>query len=108
MAEEGIQILEVELGSAANWLEIDFISGVFDNEGLMALLNALEHIEGTINLRGRTTPIVNPHRVFEFDEEARIDPCSRGELPTDDEATRGIVQRNRNFIPWLEPDPIYG
>lgn len=138
MAEGEIQVLEFELGSETYCVGIDNVAEVVDTVELTPLPNEPDHVEGVMDLRGRTTSIIDPGRVLDLDGEGirhrvivfdptetdggnalgwlvdeveqvgSIDPKAADDAPNEDEVIRGIVHRNDDFIIWVDPEPING
>ncbi|MFB6091554.1 MAG: chemotaxis protein CheW [Haloquadratum sp.] len=73
---EQIQVLEFELGGETYCVDIDYISEIVDRGSLTKVPNAPEFVEGVMDLRGRTTSIVNPKTLLnvedDLDEAERI------------------------------------
>jgi purine-binding chemotaxis protein CheW len=66
-AQTDAQVLEFELGKETYCVDIDFVAEIVDTAELTPIPNAPEYVEGVMDLRGRTTSIVNPKRVFDID-----------------------------------------
>jgi purine-binding chemotaxis protein CheW len=58
------QVLEFELGEETYCVSIDYVTEIVDVGDLTKVPNAPRHVEGVMDLRGRTTSIVNPKSVF--------------------------------------------
>jgi len=70
-----MQVLEFELGGETYCVDIDYVSEIVDRGSLTSVPNAPEFVEGVMDLRGRTTSIVNPKtllNVGETGEASRI------------------------------------
>ena len=133
MAEKS-QVLEFRLGSAAYCIDIDYIEEVveFEKDRLTELPNTDPHIEGVLDLRGDTTTIVDPTKLFgvqtenganraivlETDNENdkvagwQIDEVKEGwtgsdeevEQPVDQEKmVKGVINHGDEFVIWVEP-----
>lgn len=63
-AEQTVQVLEFTLGEETYCLEIDSIDEIVDAGALTPIPNSAAHVEGVMDLRGRTTTIINPNTVF--------------------------------------------
>jgi len=63
------QVLEFELGAETYCVSIDYVTEIVDVGDLTKVPNAPDHVEGVMDLRGRTTSIVDPKSVFGIDEE---------------------------------------
>ncbi|MFB6131731.1 MAG: chemotaxis protein CheW [Salinigranum sp.] len=61
-ADEGgeVQVLEFKLGTETYCVDIDYVSEIVDRGSLTAVPNAPHYVDGVMDLRGRTTSIVNP------------------------------------------------
>lgn len=66
------QVLEFELGEETYCVSIDYVTEIVDTGKLTTVPSSPPHIEGVMDLRGRTTSIVDPKVVFgiDTDEEA--------------------------------------
>ncbi|MFC7075292.1 chemotaxis protein CheW [Haloarcula halophila] len=62
------QVLEFKLGDETYCVSIDYVTEIVDIGELTKVPNAPPHVEGVMDLRGRTTSIVNPKAVFGIDE----------------------------------------
>ena len=71
MTETNGQVLEFELGDETYCVSIDYVTEIVDVGELTKVPNSPDHVEGVMDLRGRTTSIVNPKVVFDIDEEGR-------------------------------------
>ncbi|WP_253739202.1 chemotaxis protein CheW [Halohasta salina] len=58
------QVLEFGLDDEMYCLDIDVIDEIVDANDLTPIPNSAPHVEGVMDLRGRTTTIVNPNTVF--------------------------------------------
>lgn len=76
MATTNGQVLEFKLGEETYCVSIDYVTEIVDIGDLTTVPNAPPHIEGVMDLRGRTTSIVDPKVVFnltgESDDARRI------------------------------------
>ena len=68
MATNG-QVLEFKLGEEMYCVSIDCVTEIVDVGELTSVPDSPPHIEGVMDLRGRTTPIVNPKTVFDIDAD---------------------------------------
>lgn len=88
-----VQVLEFQLGDETYCVDIEYVAEIVDMGDLTVIPNSPRHIEGVMDLRGRTTSIVDPKTVLNVtgeDERRRIivfDPEEMG----DGEATGWIV-----------------
>lgn len=71
MTETNGQVLEFELGDETYCVSIDHVTEIVDVGELTKVPNSPDHVEGVMDLRGRTTSIVNPKAVFDIDGEDR-------------------------------------
>ncbi|MFB6195019.1 MAG: chemotaxis protein CheW [Haloplanus sp.] len=70
-----VQLLEFELGSETYCVDIQHIAEIVDVNDLTVIPNSADHVEGVMDLRGKTTTIINPKEVFGIDgdgEQKRI------------------------------------
>jgi len=68
MTETNGQALEFELGEETYCVSIDYVTEIVDVGELTKVPNSPDHVEGVMDLRGRTTSIVNPRVVFDIDD----------------------------------------
>lgn len=64
---ETTQVLKFALGEEDYCVDIDCVSEIVDGEGMTAIPESDPHVEGVMDLRGRTTTIVNPCAVLDTD-----------------------------------------
>ena len=82
------QVLEFGLGEETYCLNIDVIDEIVDAGQLTRIPNSPPHVEGVMDLRGRTTSIINPKTVFNIDEDGErnriivFDPDAIGDQGT--------------------------
>lgn len=69
MASATEQVLEFRIGGERYCVSIDYVTEIVDVGDLTSVPNSPDHIEGVMDLRGRTTSIVDPKVVFEIDAE---------------------------------------
>ena len=67
--EEPVQVLEFKLGVGTYCVEIDSIDEIVDAGELTPIPNSEPHVEGVMDLRGRTTTIINPNTLFNNGED---------------------------------------
>jgi purine-binding chemotaxis protein CheW len=65
-----IQVLEFKLGSETYCVDIDYVSEIVDKGSLTTVPNAPHYVDGVMDLRGRTTSIVNPKSLLNIREES--------------------------------------
>ena len=58
------QVLEFELGDETYCLDITYVAEIVDKGQLTRVPNTPDYVEGVIDLRGRTTSIVDPKTVL--------------------------------------------
>lgn len=63
------QVLEFILGEETYCVSIDYVTEIVDINELTAVPNSPPHVKGVMNLRGKTTTIVDPVVVFGIEEE---------------------------------------
>ena len=63
------QVLEFALGEETYCVSIDYVTEIVDVGDLTPVPNSPAHVEGVMDLRGRTTSIVNPKELFGIDGE---------------------------------------
>lgn len=82
---QSTQVLEFGLGDESYCLDIAYIDEIVDAGELTTIPNSPPHVEGVMDLRGRTTSIIDPKTVFDIDgdgERNRIivfDPETTGD-----------------------------
>ena len=68
---EPTKVLEFGLGDDTYCLDIGIIDEIVDAGELTRIPNSPAHVEGVMDLRGRTTTIVDPKTLFGIDEDGR-------------------------------------
>ena len=63
------QVLEFAVGEETYCVSIDYVTEIVDIGNVTTVPNAPPHIRGVIDLRGRTTSIVDPKVVFGIDDD---------------------------------------
>lgn len=87
-----VQVLEFKLGQETYCVDIDYVSEIVDKGSLTEVPNAPHYVDGVMDLRGRTTSIVNPKRLLNVQgttESKRIVIFDSGTF--DDDAAIGWV-----------------
>lgn len=127
------QLLEFELGNESYAVDIAHVAEIVDVNDLTVVPNSPPHVEGVMDLRGKTTTIIDPKSVFGiegdsaggrivvFDRERTVDGKSVGWIvdgvdqvvevndddvessPADDDAVRGVIKREEDFVIWVRP-----
>ncbi|WP_459194973.1 chemotaxis protein CheW [Halosimplex sp. J119] len=64
------QVLEFALGEETYCVSIDYVTEIVDVGDVTTVPNSPPHIRGVMDLRGRTTSIVDPKVVFGIDGES--------------------------------------
>jgi len=62
-----VQLLEFELGDGSYAVDIAHVAEIVDVNDLTVVPNSAPHVEGVMDLRGKTTTIVDPKAVFGID-----------------------------------------
>ena len=132
-----VQLLEFELGTETYCVDIAHVAEIVDVNDLTVIPNSARHIEGVMDLRGKTTTIVDPKvvfgiggdgdrkRIIVFDQERTADGKSIGWIVDevdqvtevdesdvesspvdDDEAVRGVIKRDGDFVIWVRPTVV--
>jgi purine-binding chemotaxis protein CheW len=68
---DGAQVLEFQLGEETYCVDISYVAEIVDVGDLTTVPNSPPTIEGVMDLRGRTTSIVNPRHVLNVSGEER-------------------------------------
>jgi purine-binding chemotaxis protein CheW len=133
---ERAQVLEFELGTETYCVDIEYVAEIVDRGGLTPVPNTPAHVQGVIDLRGRTTSVLDPktalgieggagERIVVLDPErlpegealgwivdavrqvVDVDPGLVDEAPVgDDDAVRGVLKRDDGFVVWLDPTEL--
>jgi len=130
-----VQLLEFELGSESYAVDIEHVAEIVDVNDLTVVPNSAPHVEGVMDLRGKTTTIIDPKAVFgirddgarkrivvfdreqtadgkpigwivdEVDQVVEVDPDDVESSPVDDadDAVRGVIKRDGDFVIWVRP-----
>ncbi|MFC6904536.1 chemotaxis protein CheW [Halalkalicoccus tibetensis] len=136
MNDEETQMLEFDLGAETYCVDIGYVAEIVDTDELTRIPNSPPHVKGVMDLRGRTTSIIDPKSVFgidstgdekriivfdpeetdtqgaigwivdEVDQVVPVDPESVDDSPLDDEAIEGIVKREDAFVIWVSPRSV--
>ena len=61
------QVLEFTLGTETYCVDIDYVTEIVDVGELTELPNAPAYVDGVMDLRGRTTAIVDPKVIFDIE-----------------------------------------
>ncbi|WP_416839413.1 chemotaxis protein CheW [Haloferax sp. DFSO52] len=68
-AVDEVQVLEFKLGQETYCVDIEYVSEIVDKGRLTGVPNAPDYVEGVMDLRGRTTSIINPKSLFSIDDD---------------------------------------
>lgn len=132
------QVLEFKLGNETYCVSIEYVTEIVDIGELTKVPNSPPHVKGVMDLRGRTTSIIDPKVVFAIDdnsEESRIivydqeiiqnqgaagwlvdevyqvvqvDDSDVDRAPAeDDDAIRGVIKRDDDFVIWVDPAIVH-
>lgn len=134
--ETTFQVVEFTLGSETYCVSIDRIAELVDMQELTTIPNSPDHVRGVMDLRGKTTSVVDPKVVLDIDAdgpEERVivfDDGGGGQGDVGwivDEVTEvitftqeqidtatgeqsdhiiGIIKADEGFRVWLDPDAI--
>jgi purine-binding chemotaxis protein CheW len=114
------QVLEFKLGEERYCVSIDYVTEIVDIGDLTTVPNSPPHVEGVMDLRGRTTSIIDPKVVFGIDgtgEERRIivydpeiieDQGAAGWLVDEVYQVVGIDREDVDTSPAEDDDTIHG
>ncbi|AWB27171.1 chemotaxis protein CheW [Halococcoides cellulosivorans] len=69
-ADERVQVLEFGLGTERYCVAIEYVTEIVDVGTVTAVPNAPRYVEGVMDLRGRTTSIVDPTVLLGVDGES--------------------------------------
>jgi purine-binding chemotaxis protein CheW len=134
-----VQLLEFELGDETYAVDIAHVAEIVDVNELTVIPNSASHVEGVMDLRGKTTTIIDPKSVFGieadgerkrivvFDRERTVDGKPIGWIVDevdqvvevdgedvesspvgDDDAVRGVIKRDDDFVIWVRPAVLDG
>lgn len=130
---ETVQVLEFALNDETYCVDIEYVAEIVDRTELTNVPNAPRAVEGVMDLRGRTTAIVNPKKLLGLAETAeskrivifnsdtvdegatgwvvdevfqvvRVAPGDVEAPPFDDESIRGVVRREDGLVIWVDPE----
>ena len=106
-ADEVTQVLEFGLGEETYCLDIGYIDEIVDATDLTAIPNSPRHVEGVMDLRGKTTTIIDPKSflgVAESGARERIIVFDPSEI--DDGGTVGWVVDEVFQVRDVTPDQV--
>jgi purine-binding chemotaxis protein CheW len=64
---EEVQVLEFGLGEESYCMDIGYVEELVNMEDLTLMPNTPDHVEGVMDLRGRTTTIIDPKELMDVD-----------------------------------------
>jgi purine-binding chemotaxis protein CheW len=114
------QVLEFELGDETYCVSIDYVTEIVDIGDLTEVPNSPAHVEGVMDLRGRTTSIINPKVVFNiaddgaeqriivYDPEIVEDQGAAGWLVDEVDQVVQIDEADVDTSPAKDDDAIHG
>jgi len=127
------QVLEFGLGEETYCLDISYVDEIVDAGELTTIPNTPRHVEGVMDLRGRTTTIIDPKSLFDitgegaserivvFDTDAvgeqgtvgwivddvyqvrTVDPEDVDAATIEDDSVHGIIKDDDGFVIWVQP-----
>ena len=97
VGREEIQVLEFALGPETYAIEIDKVAELVEMGELTPIPNTPDYVEGVMDLRGRTTSIIDPKRLLDIEGEGERDRI----IVLDPENTE-----DQNAIGWIA-DELY-
>jgi purine-binding chemotaxis protein CheW len=117
---EEVQVLEFELGDETYCVDIDHVAEIVDVDELTVVPNSPRHVEGVMDLRGKTTSIVDPKSVFGirdsgeskriivFDPDQAEDSEAMGWLVDEVEQVVSVTPDDVESAPGDESDAVEG
>ncbi|MFB6078462.1 MAG: chemotaxis protein CheW [Halarchaeum sp.] len=127
------QVLEFGLGEETYCLDISYVDEIVDAGELTTIPNTPRHVEGVMDLRGRTTTIIDPKSLFDitgegarerivvFDTDAvgeqgtvgwivddvyqvrTVNPEDVDAATIEDDSVHGIIKDDDGFVIWVQP-----
>ncbi|WP_136687642.1 chemotaxis protein CheW [Halorhabdus amylolytica] len=107
MSDSTGQVLEFDLGEETYCVSIDYVTEIVDVGELTTVPNSPRHVKGVMDLRGRTTAIVDPKVVFDIgdDGEARRIVVFDPDIAADQEAAGWLVDEVRQ-VRGVNPENV--
>ena len=114
------QVLEFQLGGETYCVSIDYVTEIVDVGDVTTVPNSPPHVEGVMDLRGRTTSIVDPKVVFDlpaagernriivFDPEIVADQAAAGWLVDEVDQVVAVDEADVDDSPAGDDDAITG
>lgn len=131
MAPDETSVLEFSLGDGRYCLDISHVDEIVDVPGeITPIPNSPAHVLGVVDLRGRTTTIVDPTVKLEVEGETsggriivlsnadgkglliddvhQVEAVNEADLDTSaaTETTKGVIRREDRFVIWVEPSAL--
>jgi purine-binding chemotaxis protein CheW len=115
-----VQLLEFELGSESYAVDIAHVAEIVDVSDLTVIPNSPPHVEGVMDLRGKTTTIVDPRTVFGiggdadgerivvFDRERTVEGKSVGWIVDEVEQVVEVDHQDVESSPVEDDDAVRG
>lgn len=130
------QKIEFTLGGQMYCVDVRYVTEVANVSEITPIPGASEHVQGMMDLRGRTTSIIDPKIAFDIEDTgdaesilvfdptevddgavgwivnevtqvAEIDDTEIGDaLAGSNDAVRGILHRDDEFVIWVDPNGI--
>jgi purine-binding chemotaxis protein CheW len=133
-SDEEVQVLEFELDGQRYCITIEEVMEIVDEEPLTKVPASDRHVLGVMDLRDATTTIIDPtvvfgvdsttgdRRIIIFDDDLddqygwlvnsvhRVSTFQRSDVEeqADAESIRGLVNRDEDFLIWVDPGMING
>ena len=103
------QVLEFQLGDETYCVSIGYVTEIVDVGDLTQVPNAPAHVEGVMDLRGRTTSIIDPKTVFGLsgDSDGRRIIVFDPEIVQDQSAAGWLVDEVYQVV-QVSPDQVDG
>lgn len=130
-----VQVIEFELGNERYCIDIDHVAEIVrrDEGDITPVPNSPRHIKGVVDLRGKTTQIVDPfvllniqggaeerEQIMVFDADGmdgenvgwlvdevyrvtQVSPDDVEDAPNKQDGIQGVVNRDEGFLIWTEP-----
>ncbi|MFB6122821.1 MAG: chemotaxis protein CheW [Haloferacaceae archaeon] len=101
------QVLEFELGDETYCVDIAHVAEIVDVDELTVVPNSPRHVEGVMDLRGKTTSIVDPKSVFGIrdDRESKRIVVFDPDQAEDSEAVGWLVDEVDQVVA-ITPDDV--
>ncbi|MFC7132424.1 MULTISPECIES: chemotaxis protein CheW [Salinibaculum] len=78
MTADDMQVLTFTLGDEDYCLDIEYVAEIVDGGEMTSIPNSEAYVEGVMDLRGRTTTIVNPCRILDTEDVRAEDVLTDG------------------------------